>query len=164
MSARLQPEAHPALAALHGLVGTWQGEGDGHYPTLASFRYREEVTFDHDGRPVLRYTQSTRRFEEDVPMHVEVGYLRLPAVDTAELVIAQPTGIAEVATLTLRTVGTALVLDGARAVLARTPSAKHVTDVRRRFVLDGDTLDYDLWMTYAGHDDTHHLRATLHRR
>lgn len=160
----MSAELHPALTAVRGLVGTWQGEGDGHYPTIAPFRYREEVTFGHDGRPVLRYTQTTRRSDEDVPMHVEVGYLRLPAAGTAELVIAQPTGFAEVATLTVRTEDTALVLDGARAVLARTPSAKDVLDVRRRFVLDGDTLTYDLWMTYAGHDDTHHLCATLHRR
>jgi len=157
-------ELNPAIAALHGLVGSWQGDGEGHYPTIAPFRYREDVTFGHDGRPVLRYSQATRRIDEDVPMHVEVGYLRLPAPDTAELVIAQPTGIAEVATLAVRTEGAALILEGARAVIARTPSAKEVIDVRRRLVLDGDTLDYDLWMTYAGHDDAHHLRATLHRR
>jgi hypothetical protein len=160
----MSAELHPALTAVRGLVGTWQGEGDGHYPTIAPFRYREEVTFGHDGRPVLRYAQTTRRFDEDVPMHVEVGYLRLPAAGTAELVIAQPTGFAEVATLTVRTEDTALVLDGTRAVLAHTPSAKDVLDVRRRFVLDGDTLTYDLWMTYAGHVDTHHLRSTLQRR
>jgi hypothetical protein len=157
-------ELHPALATLRGLVGTWEGEGAGEYPTIADFRYRETIVFSHDGRPTLRYEQHTRRIDEDLPMHVELGYLRLPAPESAELVIAQPTGIAEVAQLSVRADGTTVVLDGARAVLARTPTAKEVGDVRRRFTLDGDRLDYDLWMTYAGHDDTHHLHATLHRR
>jgi hypothetical protein len=35
--------------------------------------------------------------------------------------------------------------------------------VRRRFVLAGDELRYDLWMTWDGHDDEHHLRAVLRR-
>ena len=55
------------------------------------------------------------------------------------------------------------MLDGARAALQRTPGAKDVRDVRRRFRLDGDALHYDLWMSYAGHEDEHHLRAVLHR-
>jgi hypothetical protein len=157
------PAVHPSLGALAALVGTWRGEGEGAYPTIAPFRYREEVEFVHDGRPVLAYRQRTWRIDADVPMHAESGFLRGQIDGRAELVIAQPTGFGEVATLALREEGGALVLDGARAPLQRTPSAKHVTDVRRRFRVAGDELTYDLWMTYAGHDDTHHLRAVLRR-
>ena len=67
------PDVHAALGPLAALVGTWRGEGAGHYPTIADFRYREEATFGHDGRPVLRYAQRTWRLEEDLPMHVEAG-------------------------------------------------------------------------------------------
>lgn len=96
-------------------------------------------------------------------MHGESGFLRGPVDGRVELIIAQPTGFAEVATLTVGEEDATLVLDGARAALQRTPGAKDVRDVRRRFRLDGDALHYDLWMSYAGHEDEHHLRAVLHR-
>jgi hypothetical protein len=157
------PALHPALGPIGRLVGTWRGEGDGAYPTIEPFRYREEVVLAHDGRPVLAYRQRTWRIDADVPMHVESGYLRVPGTGPIELIIAQPTGIAEVASMEVREEDGMLVLDGARAALQRSGTAKEVVDVRRRFRLDGDTLHYDLWMTYAGHEDTHHLRAVLHR-
>jgi hypothetical protein len=157
------PPTHPALGALAGLLGVWRGTGEGHYPTIASFAYREEVTFGHDGRPVLRYAQRTWRLDNDTPMHVEAGFLRAPVDGTSELLIVQPTGLAEVALLTVRAEGERVVLDGARSEPLRAPSAKDVVDVRRRFELAGDQLRYDLWMTYAGNDDEHHLRAVLQR-
>jgi len=157
------PVLHPALGPLGRLVGTWRGEGEGAYPTIAPFRYREEIVLAHDGRPVLAYRQRTWRLDADVPMHVESGYLRGPVDGRVELIVAQPTGIAEVASMALREESGVLVLDGARAALQRTASAKDVVDVRRRFTLEGDALHYDLWMSYAGHEDTHHLRAVLHR-
>ena len=154
---------HPSLGALAALVGTWRGEGEGHYPTIAPFRYGEEVVFAHDGRPVIAYRQHTWRLDTEAPMHAESGYLRGQMDGHAELVVAQPTGLVEVATLVLREVGAALLLDGDRAQVAGTPSAKPVADVRRRLHVDDDVLTYDLWMTYAGHDDTHHLLGVLHR-
>jgi len=157
------PGLHPALGPLGRLVGTWQGEGEGAYPTIEPFRYREEIVLAHDGRPVLAYRQRTWRLDADVPMHVEAGYLRGPIEGRVELIVAQPTGIAEVASMDVREEDGTLVLDGRRAALQLTASAKAVGDVRRRFTLDGDTLRYDLWMTYAGHEDTHNLRAVLHR-
>jgi hypothetical protein len=157
------PALHPALGPLAQLVGVWRGEGDGHYPTIAPFRYREEVTFAHDGRPVLRYAQRTWRLDTDTPMHVEAGYLRAPDAGSVELIVAQPTGLAEVAELVVDATSGRLILDGGRAAVARTRSAKAVLDVRRRFELEGDELRYDLWMTFGGHQDEHHLRAVLHR-
>jgi hypothetical protein len=158
------PVPHPLLGALTGLVGVWRGTGEGHYPTIAPFTYREEVTFGHDGRPVLRYAQRTWRSADDTPMHVEAGFLRAPVDGTVELMIVQPTGFAEVAMLRVIDDAGQVALDGGHATLTRAPSAKEVLDVRRRFELDGDELRYDLWMTYAGNVDEHHLRAVLHRQ
>ena len=154
---------HPSLGALAALVGTWRGEGEGHYPTITPFRYGEEVVFAHDGRPVLAYRQRTWRLDTEAPLHAESGFLRGQMDGHAELVVAQPTGMVEVALLALGEEDGALVLDGDRAPVARTPSAKAVEDLRRRLHLAGDTLTYDLWMTYAGHDDEHHLHGVLHR-
>jgi len=143
------PAVHPSLGPLVALVGTWRGEGEGAYPTIAPFRYREEVAFTHDGRPVLGYRQRTWRIDADTPMHAESGFLRGPIDGHVELVVAQPTGFGELAVLTVVEDGATLVLDGERAVLQRTPSAKAVRDVRRRFRLVGDELHYDLWMSKA---------------
>lgn len=154
---------HPALGPLTRLIGTWRGQGEGAYPTIDPFTYREEVVFSHDGRPVLAYRQRTWRADADVAMHVESGFLRGQIDGRAELIIAQPTGFGEVATLAIVEDGDTLVLEGGRSLLQRSPSAKDVSDVRRRFRVVGDELHYDLWMTYAGHEDVHHLRALLRR-
>jgi len=155
--------AHVGLGPLAALVGTWRGEGRGAYPTIEPFSYREEVVFAHDGRPVLSYRQRTWRSDTDAPMHAESGFLRAPVDGHAELIVAQPTGFSEIATFALGTDGGAFILDGGRSELMRSPTAKAVGDVRRRFRLAGDDLHYDLWMTYAGHEDAHHLRALLRR-
>jgi hypothetical protein len=157
------PAVHPSLGPLSRLVGTWVGEGEGAYPTIDPFTYREEVVFAHDGRPVLSYRQRTWRTDADVPMHVESGFLRVQPDGRAELIVAQPTGFAELATLLVEEDGDVLILDGGRSALQRSPSAKAVEDVRRRLRIVGDELRYDLWMTYAGHEDVHHLRALLRR-
>jgi len=162
-AATLPPVAHPSLGPLTHLVGVWRGEGDGAFPTIAPFRYREEIEFSHDGRPVLAYRQRTWRVDADVAMHGESGYLRGPVEGRAELIVAQPTGFGEVATLTILEEDRTLVLDGARAPLQRAPSAKDVQDVRRRYRLDGDVLHCDLWMTFGGHEDEHHLHSVLRR-
>lgn len=162
-AATTRPAVHPALGPLAQLVGVWRGEGEGAFPTIAPFRYREEIEFAHDGRPVLAYRQRTWHVDADVPMHGESGFLRGLVDGRAELIVAQPTGFGEVATLTVSEDDESLVLDGERAALRRTPSAKEVEDVRRRFRVDGGVLHYDLWMTYAGHEDEHHLHAVLHR-
>jgi hypothetical protein len=157
------PAVHPALGPLALLIGTWSGRGEGAYPTIEPFHYREEVVFAHDGRPVLSYRQRTWRSDADVPMHVESGFLRGRIDGHAELIVAQPTGLSEVATLVIEDDGGTLILDGGRSPLHRSSSAKPVEDVRRRFRVIGDELHYDLWMTYAGHEDEHHLRALLRR-
>jgi hypothetical protein len=158
------PELHEALAPVRGLLGTFAGEGAGDYPTIDPFRYREQVTFTHVGKPFLAYTQRTAHPETGAPMHAETGYLRVVAGGRVELVLAHPTGVVEVEEGTLeREADGALVVDLATTSIGLTGTAKRVRALRRRFVLDGDRLGYDLWMAHAETPETHHLAATLHR-
>lgn len=159
------PALHDAIAPLAGLLGTWRGRGHGDYPTIDPFDYLEEVSFGHVGKPFLAYGQRTRHAETDLPLHAEAGYLRPGGGDGAiELVIAQPTGITEVHTGMLVDDGGSVVLDLRCDAPGRTPSALPVHAVRRRIVVEGDVLGYDLWMAHGDTPETHHLTATLHRQ
>jgi len=59
------PELHPDLAPLSFLLGRWEGAGVGGYPTIESFRFGQEITFSHNGKPFLIYTSRTWRLDEE---------------------------------------------------------------------------------------------------
>jgi len=153
------PALHEAMGPAAAFLGIFEGDGHGHYPTIAPFVYRERITFTHLGKPFLAYQQRTWHPEHGAPMHAETGYLRLPSPSLAELVLAHPTGFAEIEQGTLANG----VLRLATTSLGRTDTAKDVRSVRREFVLDADTLTYDVWMAYDAIPETHHLHARLTR-
>lgn len=150
------------MAAPHpfeALAGTWRGAGEGEYPTIAPFAYTEElVVAPVPGRPIAHWRSTTRDEATGEPRHAESGFLR-SAGGAVELVVAHGFGIVETATGSFA--GGVLALDSAG--LLGTPSAKEVTEVERRYGLDGDELGYSIAMAAVGVPRTHHLRATLHR-
>lgn len=155
-------DLHPAIAALAPLLGTWVGRGAGEYPTIAPFEYTEEATFGHVGKPFLSYGHRTRN-AEGAPMHAETGYLRMPAPDRVEWVLAHPTGIAELEEGTVTIADGAITLELRTTSIGRTASAKEVTALGRSLHVAGDTLTYTVRMGAVGHPLRHHLAATLHR-
>jgi hypothetical protein len=52
----LAPEVYP----LAWLVGRWRGEGVVGYPGIEESAFSQDVVFDHDGGPYLRYTSTIR--------------------------------------------------------------------------------------------------------
>jgi hypothetical protein len=153
------PALHPDAERLAFLLGTWAGEGEGEYPTIEPFTYREEVRFWHVGKPFLAYSQRTWHGGDGRPLHGESGYWRPVGEDRVELVVAHPNGIVEVAEGTSR--GTRIEL--ATTAVARTSSAKHVAALERSVEVEGDVLRYTLRMGAVGVPLTHHLRAALVR-
>lgn len=164
------PGVHPDLDPIAFLLGTWRGEGRGEYPTISSFRYGEEIRFWHVGKPFLAYSQRTWALEEDPgpegdtprPLHAETGYWRPRPGRRLEVVLAHPTGLAEIQEGTLSEDGRRI--DLAATAIARTASAKEVTGLARRFERHGaDELRYEVGMAAVGRPLQFHLEATLTR-
>lgn len=157
---------HPDVRVLATLLGTWEGDGKGDYPTIEPFRYRERVTFGHVGKPFLAYQQRTWDPDHGAPMHAETGYLRAVVGSDGqgsgtgvELVLAHPTGIVEIEEGDLRDGRLQLI----STAIGLSSTAKRVHTLRREFRIEGDVLVYDLWMAHAGTPETHHLHAELSR-
>ncbi len=119
-------ELHEALAELACLLGTWQGEGEGGYPTVESFRYRETATFEHVGKPRISYRNATENASTGLPLHAESGFLRGAGPGRAEFVLAYGSGIVDVeeGEVTVHPDGVALHLR--TTGIARTATAKEV--------------------------------------
>ena len=157
-------ETHPALAAIGFLIGEWEGEGAGRYPTIEAFTYREQISFVAlPGKPFVAYRQKTWRTgdhpESGSPLHTETGYLRPDGVDRAELVLAQPTGIAEIHHG--RVTGTSLAITATSVAITRT--AKEVVSVERNLTVSEDTMVYEVLLGAVGEPHQVHLEASLSR-
>lgn len=151
---------HAAIEPIAFLLGTWKGEGKGVYPTIPGFSYGEEITFREVGKPFLAYAQRTWSLAEKAPMHAEAGYWRPQPDGGLEVVIAHPTGIAEILEGTVA----GGVIEIAAKTIARTTSAKDVTGLGRRFELvEPDVLRYTVFMAAVGQPLQEHLAAELRR-
>lgn len=150
---------HPDLLPVAWLLGRWGGEGEGEYPTVEPFRYGEEITFTHVGKPFLAYAQRSWSLDDGRPLHAEMGYWRCAGPMTVEVVIAHPTGHVEVAEGPVA--GTSLRLRS--TAIARTGSAKRVDELARHIDVAGDGLRYELEMAAVGRPLAPHLRGTLRR-
>ncbi|MFD8954526.1 FABP family protein [Streptomyces xanthophaeus] len=156
------PRPHPWLDPVLPLLGRWQGEGRGEYATLErGFRYRQEITFSHDGRPFLCYEARAWLIDESGaavrPSGRESGWWRVTPDATLEVLLAHPTGIVE--TYVGRAAGAECEME--TEGVARTPLAKEVTGTRRHYaVRDGD-LTVTQFMAAVGQPMQRHLTARL---
>ena len=160
----MPPGLHPDLEALTPLLGSWDGQGAGKYPTIQPFEYLEEVVFSHVGKPFLAYAQKTRTVADGKPLHAETGYLRVPQPGHVELVLAHPSGITEIEVGTYAVTGDVIGLDLSTAAIGLAPTAKEVTALGRSFRVDGDVLFYSVQMAAVGQPLQDHLAAVLHRQ
>ncbi|MGH3377291.1 MAG: FABP family protein [Actinoallomurus sp.] len=158
----MEPELHPDLEPLKFLLGDWEGAGVGGYPNIESFRFGQEISFSHIGKPYLIYTSRTWRLDDEgnlgAPLARESGYWRASG-ERLELVLAHPTGIAEIYVGEVTGSRVELRSD----VVARTETAKEYTAGHRLYGLIGEDLGYAYDMAAEGQPLQSHLSAQLKR-
>jgi hypothetical protein len=153
------PRLHPDLEPLGFLLGSWSGTGFGQYPTIDAFHYEETITFGHVGKPFLAYSQQTRHADDGRLLHGETGFWRMPRPGRVELVVAHPNGIVEVSEGELE----GQVVEVRSILVGLTATAKEVSAVERRLVVEGSVLRSSLEMAAVGRTLQNHLTAELVR-
>jgi THAP4-like, heme-binding beta-barrel domain len=159
----METELHPALEPVEFLLGQWEGAGVGGYPTIESFRFGQEISFSHIGKPFLIYTSRTWRLDDEghlgMPLATESGYWRPQPEGRLEVIIAHPTGIAEIYLGEI----TGTRVEMSTDIVARTETAKEVTAGKRLYGLIGEDLGYAYDLAAEGQGLQSHLSAQLKR-
>jgi hypothetical protein len=159
----METELHPALEPVKFLLGQWEGAGVGGYPTIESFRFGQEISFSHNGKPYLIYNSRTWRLDDEgnlgQPLATESGYWRPQPEGRLEVILAHPTGIAEIYLGEVTGTRAEMSTD----IVARTETAKEVTAGRRLYGLIGEDLGYAYDLAAEGQGLQSHLSAQLKR-
>jgi hypothetical protein len=150
---------HPDLAELAFLLGTWRGEGEGSWPGVDDFSFAEELAVEHAGHAWLVYTQRSWSPGDGSAIHYERGFVRPAGPGRAELVLAHPIGVAEIAEGEVRDG----VLEVASTSVSISGTASEVTELRRRVEVERDRLTYELHMAMREIPLTSHIRSRLTR-
>ena len=164
MAFTIPENLHPDLMPLAWLVGSWRGKGRGEYPNVPGFKFAQEVSFNHDGRPFLNYFSRSWIIDENneiiKPAASEVGFWRLKENNVLEVILAHNTGIAE---------GWVGIVKGAKIQLEMdqgysSPSAKIVTAGSRLYGLVEGELFTSYDMAAEGQTLQAHLWSSLERQ
>jgi hypothetical protein len=137
--------------------------GVGGYPTIADFRFGQELVFRTDGRSVLAYSSTTWILDDAGtrvrPSARESGFWRPQPGGTVEVMLAHDSGVVEVYVGSTTGGKIELTTD----VVARTASAKpYVAGSRLYGLVDGDLL-YAYDMAAMDQPLQPHLSARLKR-
>ena len=160
------PDLHDACLPLLPLIGVWRGEGEVVYPSIdGPFRFAQQVTIAHDGRPFLLHEARAWLIDADGavirPAARETGWWRPQPDDTIELLLTHSSGIAEIYYGSPRS-STSWEL--ATDIVTRTSTAKEVNGAKRLYGLvnNGD-LAYVEERAMMGHPLQPHTSAYLRR-
>lgn len=155
---------HPdVLELVSKLVGTWVGHGEGGYPTIEPFRYRELLAItERSDHPSLHYDQRAWREvpQGEVVSHWETGLLRISSDGTLKVFNAQA-GRGEAMRGTWSREGDSWLM--------QLESLQYAGDDRvlgsiRTLTVEGDTLSYEMAMSTTTTSRMEpHLRAVLSR-
>lgn len=163
---RMGPNLDDACLGLLPLVGVWRGEGEANHPSMGEkFRFYQQVTFAHDGRPFLSYESKAWKLDGEggniiEPAFREVGWWRPRSDDSIELMLVHSSGVAEMFFGKPRNqTSWELATD---AVL-RTPTADDVTAATRLYGVVEGSLAYVEERATSEHELQPRLSAKLER-
>ncbi len=163
MPFELPENLHPDCAPVAWLLGTWQGNGHGDYPTIEPYQFGQELIFTHDGRPFFHYmsrawiVDEEGEFVRDAAM--ETGFLRCPEPGKVEFLLSHNIGFSEVWYGAAEGGKLELQTDA----VARTESAKEYVAGHRLYGnVEGDLL-YAFDMAAVGQPLQPHTWARLRR-
>jgi hypothetical protein len=163
MPFQLPPDLHPDLVPIAFLLGHWQGNGQGDYPTIEKFQFGQEIGFTHDGRPFLHYFSRTWLLDDEGnevrPLALETGFFRPKPEGILEVVLAHPTGFVEIYYGKVDGAKIEMTTDA----VARTETAKEYTGGHRLYgLVEGDLL-WTFDMAAVGQSLQSHIWARLKR-
>ncbi|KAM9316111.1 peroxynitrite isomerase THAP4 [Gastrophryne carolinensis] len=133
------PPLNPIVEPLAWMLGTWVSDplGEGEFPSIPSFRYKEEAVISHVGQPMLNFMFCASHPETSKPMHRECGFIRLkPGTNQVAFICAQNTGMVEVEEGEVQ--GEQLTLTSCSVNNMSFSKAPHVQKVSRTFRLTPD--------------------------
>jgi THAP4-like, heme-binding beta-barrel domain len=163
MDFHIPDDLHAEVTPLAFLLGHWQGNGHGAYPTIDKFSFAQELAFTHDGRPFLHYLSRTWLLDDQGeavrPLAVETGFFRPQPDGEVEVLLTHPTGVAEIYFGTINGAKLELRTDA----VARTASAKEYSAGHRLYgLVEGDLL-WTFDMAAVGQPLQSHIWARLQR-
>jgi hypothetical protein len=163
MPFEIPPDLHSDCVPLAFLLGRWEGRGHGDYPTIESFEFGHEVVFSHNGKPFLYYTSRSWLVDSEGtavrPLAMETGFWRPQPDGGLEVVLAHPTGVAEVWYGKIE----GPKIDMATDLVARTATAKEYDAGRRLYGLVDGALLWAFDMAAVGESMQSHLWGRLER-
>jgi hypothetical protein len=156
-------DLHPDCVPLALLLGRWEGRGHGAYPTIEPFEFGHEIVFSHNGKAFLYYTSRTWLLDAEGtavrPLAMETGFWRPQPDGGVEVVLAHPTGIAEIWYGRVDGAKIELTTD----LVARTVTAKEYVAGQRLYGLVEGALLWTFDMAAGGETLQPHLWGRLER-
>lgn len=153
--------ARQHIERLAPLVGVWRGTGTARFPTIETGVYREELRFDWNTHEALLHYEQRTWWKEDEPLHWQSGFLIADEAGALTLSNSQNNGRVEVLAGSFSASPARLEIDLESRHFGNDP---RMVASRRRFVLEGDRLAYEMSMTTTRVPAlTPHLQASLRR-
>lgn len=149
---------------LHYLLGTWEGQGEGKFPTITSFKYKEILTFNSDGvNDLIHYEQRTWLIPNNTPSHWESGFIKpLEDENLFEISNSQDSGRVEVLRGDFQNNNNIITLKFKMKLIQNDP---RMVNSERIFTFHDSKLTYRMKMTTKNTPlHQQHLEAILYKK